>query len=389
MGFVILALTPTSTSVPAHTIAWLYDSADNETIVYVNPTDQTLRIGASGLLEIHVQGIATIQASDFVHEPTVAALAIAGEPIDHGLAATAANDATIATMTTALVSSGTTISDGALLAASDWTWQTTEGSFSFSSFDEGRAPATEHSDDAVAILASGHSIEPQHGPAAVPMENNVTFDKTPVHDSAGTMPIGNGAVAPPSGTINNMDITALKTAAEPSHVGNGATPEGGDPQSHSDENIASETSDAATSNNKVHSKDHSKLEEHSVSKDHSDLKEHSELIATNTGPVNAAETHMHRSEIAGKLVPGDSFKFKDELPGHKGSDVIDRGPEDHTPASISHHENSAGPHGLPEISETQTIELSPPGQHSADHFRIVPHHAGDVVVTHVPHDLIV
>jgi VCBS repeat-containing protein len=386
LGFVILALTPASTSVPAHTIAWLYDSADNETIVYVNPTDQTLRIGASGLLEIHVQGIATIQASDFVPEPTVAAVAIAGEPIDHGLAATAANDATIAT---ALVSSGTTISDGALLAASDWTWQKTEGGFSFSSSDEGRTPATEHTDDAVVILASGHPIEPQRGPATAPMENNVTFDKTPVHDSAGSMPIGNGAVTPPSGTINNTDITALKTAGEPSHVENGATPEGGGPQSHSDENIASETSDAATSNNKVHSKDHSKLEQHSVSKDHSDLKEHSELIVTNTGPVNAADTHMHRSETAGKLVLGDSFKFKDELPGHKGSDVLDRGPEDHTPASINHHEDSAGRHGLPKISETQTIELSPPGQHSADHFSIVPYHAGGVVVTHVPHDLIV
>jgi VCBS repeat-containing protein len=381
LGFVILALTPMSTSVPAHTIAWLYDSADNETILYVNPTDQTLRVGASGLLEIHVQGIATIQASDFVPEPTVAAVAIAGEPIDHGLAATAANDATIATMTTALVLSGTTISDDALLAASDWTWQKTEGSFSFGSFDEGRSPATEHTDDAVVILTSGHSIEPQRGSATAPMENNVTFDKAPAHDSAGSMPIGNAAVTPPSGPINNTDITAPKAAAEPSHLENGATPQGGGPQSHSDDNIASETSDAAASNNKVHSKDHSKLEEHSVSKDHSDLKEHSELIVTNTGPVNAAETHMHRSETAGKLMLADSFKFKDELPGHKGSDVIDRGPEGHTPASISHHENSAGPHGLPESSETQTIELSPPGQHSADHFSIVPHH--------VPHDLIV
>jgi VCBS repeat-containing protein len=389
LGFVILALTPTSTSVPAHTIAWLYDSADNETIVYVNPTDQTLSIGASGLLEIHVQGIATIQPPDFVPEPTVAAVAIAGEPIDHGLAATAANDATSATMTTALVSSGSTISDGTLLAASNWTWHKTEGSFSFSSFDEGRTPATEHADDTVVILASGHSIEPQHGPATAPMENNVTFDKTPVHDSAGSMPIGNGAVTPPSGTINNTGITALKTAAEPSHVENGAAPEGGGAQSHSDENIASETSHVATSNNKVHSKDHSRLEDHSESKDHSGFNEHSELIVTNTGPANAAETHMHRSETAGKLVLGDSFKFKDELPGHKGSDVIDRGPEDHTPASISHHENAAGPHGPPEISEMQTIELSSPGQHSADHFSIVPHHAGGVVVTHVPHDLIV
>ena len=115
------------------------------------------------------------------------------------------------------------------------------------------------------------------------MENNVTFDKTPVHDSAGSMPIGSGAVTPPSGMINNTDITAPKTAAEPSHVEKGAPPEGGGPQPHGDE------SDAARSNHKVLSKDHSKSEDNSASKDHSDLKEHSELIVTNTGPANAAE----------------------------------------------------------------------------------------------------
>ncbi len=364
---------------PAHTIAWLYDGASNETIVYVNPTDQTLRIGASSLLEIHVQGVATIQASDFVPEPTVAAVAMAGEPIDHELAAAAANDVAIATMATALVSSGTTISDSALLAVSNWTWHTTERSLSFTSFDEGRTPATEHTDDAVVILASGHSIVPQHGLATEPMENNVTFDKAPVHNSAVSMPIGNGALTLPNGTINNTDVTALKTPAEPSHVENGATPEGSDPQ----------TSDVATASHNAHSKDHSRFENHSVSRHHSDLKEHSELIGTNTGPGDAAETHMHRAEAAGKPVIGDSFKFRDELPGHKGSDVIDHGPEDHSPTWTSHHENSAGPHGLLEISETQTIDLSPHGQHSTDHFSIGPHHAGGVVVTHVPHDLIV
>ena len=256
----------------------------------------TLRIGASGLQEIHVQGIATIQASDFVHEPTVTAVAIEGEPIDHGLAAMAANDATIAMMTTALASSGTIINDGAHLAASNWTWQTTEGSFSFGSFDEGRTPETEHSDDAVVVPASGHSIEPQHGTATAPMENNVTFDKMPVHDSAGSMPIGNGAVTPPSGTINNTDITAPKTAAEPSHVENGATPEGGGPQSHVIRLLERATPPRQTI--KCIRKIIPNQRIHSASKDHSDLKEHSELIVTHTGPVSAAET-PHAS-------PGDS-----------------------------------------------------------------------------------
>ncbi|MGY4452490.1 hypothetical protein ACVWZR_007150 [Bradyrhizobium sp. i1.3.1] len=47
----VLALDPSSTTVPAHTIAWLYDSSANQTIVYVNPTDQSLSIGDSSLVE--------------------------------------------------------------------------------------------------------------------------------------------------------------------------------------------------------------------------------------------------------------------------------------------------------------------------------------------------
>ena len=71
-----LALSSTSTSVPPHTIAWIYDSAANETIVYVNPTDQTLSIGNSGLLEIHLQGIVSVEASDFVFVAATAAAAV-------------------------------------------------------------------------------------------------------------------------------------------------------------------------------------------------------------------------------------------------------------------------------------------------------------------------
>ena len=87
-----LALTSTSTSVPAHTIAWIYNGAANETIVYVNPTDQSLTIGDSGLLEIHLQGFVTVEASDFVFAAATAAAAVAGEPVDLELAATAEND---------------------------------------------------------------------------------------------------------------------------------------------------------------------------------------------------------------------------------------------------------------------------------------------------------
>ena len=157
---------------PPHTIAWLYDSATNETIVYVNPTDQTLSIGDSGLLEIHLQGIVTIQASDFVFEPTTASVVVAGEPINLALAATAENDGALVT-TTADVSSGSTVSDSALVA--DGSGTTTDEYFSFdadrdrfdsidharlTSFDEVWTHSTEYTDrDAVIALASGPSIE--------------------------------------------------------------------------------------------------------------------------------------------------------------------------------------------------------------------------------------
>ncbi|MBR0823796.1 VCBS domain-containing protein, partial [Bradyrhizobium liaoningense] len=76
----VLALEPSSTTVPAHTIAWLYDSSANQTIVYVNATDQSLSIGDSGLVEVHLDGFSTVQASDFMLAPETSGHAMAAEP---------------------------------------------------------------------------------------------------------------------------------------------------------------------------------------------------------------------------------------------------------------------------------------------------------------------
>jgi hypothetical protein len=85
---------------------------------------------------------------------------------------------------------------------------------------------------------------------------------------------------------------------------------------------------------------------------------------------------------------GDSFHFKDEIFGHKGSDAINPAVVDFTPASTGHLEDAAGTRGglaLPEGAQMTGLPL--PGQHSADHLSIVPDHAG-VIITHAPHDLI-
>ena len=238
LAFTILALTSTSTSVPAHTIAWIYDSTANQTVVYVNPTDQTLSIGNSSLLEIHLQGIATVQASDFVIEPTTAAAGVAGEPINLELAATAENDGTVVTMTIADVPSDWTVNDGALLADGNWTLQTTDVGYSFdaapdqvdligcarfTSFGEvrthstedtnGNAVPTEDTDgNAVIALANGQSIVPQRVHVTALTENNFAFDHTPEPDNAGAMAIGDGAAMPLSSTINNTGIAAPNAA---------------------------------------------------------------------------------------------------------------------------------------------------------------------------------
>ena len=122
-------------------------------------------------------------------------------------------------------------------------------------------------------------------------------------------------------------------------------------------------------------KDHSELN------DHSESKNHSESIPTNAGSVQAAGTHGNGSEAAGTLGLGDSFHFKDKISGSELSDVVELADVGHTPASIGRHENAAGPHGPPAISdEVPTTELSLLEQDSA--------HMGSAVGTHL-HDLMV
>jgi len=268
----------------------------------------------------------------------------------------------------------------------------------FSSSDEVRHSTEYTNDDAVITLASGQSIELQHVHVAAPTEHSFKFDQTPVLDSAAAMTIGNGAVMAPSGTIHNIGIAALNAAddrAEQRLIEHGPTLEHGGRivPSHSDK-INSATSSIVTMNNE----DHKAL----IAKNADSTNAHVHTIdagsnvVVNSGVLKALESdgnHSTSSEAsehgaapvhgAAALGLGDSFHFKGEISGFEGSDVIDLAEVDHIPASISHRENPAGTGG-PE--EPQTIELSLPSQHSADH---VPHHAGGAVVAHMPHDLIV
>jgi VCBS repeat-containing protein len=448
-----LALTSTSTVVPAHTIAWLYDSAANETIVYVNPTDQTLSIGSSTLLEIHLQGIATVQASDFDYEHTTAPVVVAGDSIDLALAATVGNDGIVVTTNTADVSSVSTVDDGALIAAGNWTPQTTAVGGGFDAgrdwfdlpghagftFGEGRSLATEDANgDAVITLANGQSIEPNRVHVATAAENNFAFGQAPVPQPTehGTTSGDGGwiagfhwnsnSAASSNFTWNNEDNTFSKDGGQlgngeliPTNAGSmnavgtrGHTIDAGS-NGHSGIEEASGThvTEVASSNG------HSGVEEPSGT--------HGPAVASSMGSsrgpstdgghqANLDEANGHGvATMGGAGVPGfessstaekmfgwgtagtrglgDSFHFKDNISGLGGSNHVDPADVGFTPASIGNHENAAGASGPHAIpGEIQAIELSPLGQHSADDSSIAPNHVGGgPAITHVPHDLMV
>jgi VCBS repeat-containing protein len=227
-----IALSPTSTSVPPHTLAWTYDSAANETIVYVNPTDQTFDIGNTALLEIHLQGVASVQESDFVYEPATATVVVAADAIDPALAAMAAGETIVLTASIAEVSLNSTVSDSEHVSHSLWSQPAADeafhfapgrsdliGSARFTHVVEATANATEDSDgDAVIAVASAALVEIEHGHAAA-LDHLVS--EGPIHASAAAAAVGDAAVLSSGGTI---ELGAAQAIAEMHLVAHDVTP---------------------------------------------------------------------------------------------------------------------------------------------------------------------
>src|SRR5262249_56692233 len=116
------SLATANSVVAAHTIAWFsfFDStiSHTSTIVYANPTDGALNGGSSSLLEIHLTGVSSVQAGDFLTTNPlnlIAPAGVAGEPINLGLAAPLTQDGTLLTTAIADLPSGWTLSAGTLL----------------------------------------------------------------------------------------------------------------------------------------------------------------------------------------------------------------------------------------------------------------------------------
>jgi hypothetical protein len=125
----------------------------------------------------------------------------------------------------------------------------------FTSFADIQTHLTQEANgDAVITLGDGQSIELQGVHAAALTESNFVFDQTPTVDNAGTMTIGDGAVMPLSGTINNTGTISLSSTGDETDlqlIEHGVTLEGGGQivLSDSDANIISGTSSDVTLKN--------------------------------------------------------------------------------------------------------------------------------------------
>ncbi len=371
-----LTLTSTSTFVPPHTVAWLYDSAANETIAYVNPTDQPLTIGDSGLVEIHLQGIASIEPSDIIPPPATVHMAAAGEPASLDLAATA--DVALVSMSAEEATFDWTGGDSAQPTDGSHAVPTTDGG---NSSDEARTHSNESTDDDTAMTtASGEPVAQQDGEVTAPTESHFVSERTPVlNHGTGATALNNDSAAPQ--LIEHIralegDIRVAPTQAK------------------------SEDRSESRSNDRSNHEDHGKWwnAKQDDSRNDSDRGRHDDGDRhSNSGESSNGHKHgggasdfepssiareVFGSGGAGKSGPGESFHFRHS--GPEASDASYLGDGDHVAASMSHHGSGKGPGGDRSFFD----DLSPSGHHaSGDHGGISGHDRHDV--SHVLHDLMV
>jgi hypothetical protein len=155
----------------------------------------------------------------------------------------------------------------------------------FTSFADIQTHLTEDANgNALITMGDGQSIELQGVHAAALTQSNFVFDQTPTLDNAGTMTIGDGAVMPLSGTINNTGTIALSSTGDETDlqlIEHGVTLEGGGKivLSDSDANVISGTSSDVTLNN----------EDNTISG--AGHLGNGELTLTNAGTIDATGIH--------------------------------------------------------------------------------------------------
>lgn len=222
-----LHMTAASKSIPPHTLAWIYNSATNETIVYVNPTDRVLDIGDRGLQEIHLQGNVSIAEPDSVDQREGAAVQITLEKLEEALTSAIAIDEAAPSKDS--VHASIEAGESTLGTAGVWAILADGGSrFQFAQARSGlgastkfttsageSADATKESDGGSAASAQISSIAPARSATATAAEN-VTSKSVPINADTGVSPTGlNESVQPGVAMADNADHGHSQHASEP------------------------------------------------------------------------------------------------------------------------------------------------------------------------------
>lgn len=186
-----LHLTAAPKSIPPHTLAWVYDSERNETIVYVNPTDRVLDVGDRSLVEVHLQGIVAVAEADFAQQTEGGVHAATLEQLEQALMPASTDE-------TAVSASSGHASEDSLATADVWSALADDGfSFQFAAVrigsgtaaksgaaTSGSADATEESTGPSGVSAYGSSTPPGHS-AATPAAENFSAKNEPMNSNAG------------------------------------------------------------------------------------------------------------------------------------------------------------------------------------------------------------
>ncbi|MHB0769821.1 LuxR C-terminal-related transcriptional regulator [Bradyrhizobium sp. 1.29L] len=220
-----LHLTVASKSIPPHTLAWIYNAASNETIVYVNPTDRILDIGDRGLLEIHLQGIVSIAESDFVDQQEGAVVAATLDQLEELLTSAAAIDETALSTDDIHAIAGS--SDSTFGTAGVWSVLADDGlkfQFRQTRTDLGASvrsrTSTSDSADATEEVAGASGVS-VHGSstghsATVPAVENLKSKSEPVNaNTSVSSTVQNEIVEPSVATAGSADHGNSQLASDP------------------------------------------------------------------------------------------------------------------------------------------------------------------------------
>ncbi|MCK1294656.1 LuxR C-terminal-related transcriptional regulator [Bradyrhizobium sp. 30] len=332
-----LHMTAATKSIPPHTVAWVYDSASNETIVYVNATDHILDIGDRGLLEIHLEGIVAVAEADVGSEPDGAAVATTLEQLEAALIPAIATDE--AALTKDHVQTSIEGSESSLGTAGAWALLANNGSgFHFGqtrtglgaptrlrSSSDASADATEESDAASAASAHASSIELAHS-ATAPAAANVASNNGPINAGNGVSSTGPNEIGQPSVvTADSAGHGNSQHASEPSteagsKPGNGV---GHDAEHH---DKASDAPGGSAKNAEPDGAEHGKA-------GHSNAAKAPDAAETDPDVATAADAGHGNSKHASE--PGSAKAAADESTeaGSKAGHGVGNGAEHHASAS--------------------------------------------------------